>query len=395
MDTRSTLDEALQAARPAIVDAWFRALAPTSFSPRPARAVRARLNELANLVLESVLSEPPRPKAAAAVGQALIDLHYMSPRALESTLLIFGRDLLGRLPAESSVALQPTIVELLAAIASGFYAGGRDEILREQDEVRAALFVTRQKAEAADEARALAEATAKARSELLGRVAHDLRSPLTSIKGQADLMAQRIERDLPSADWLRSRINSIRNASDRMQGMIGELLDAARLEVGEELELDLRDTDAVDLVARVVQRMQATGRELHLELPDDPVVLHIDRARFERVLENLINNAVKYSPAEAQVDLAIYSNDGGQHTCITVRDRGYGIPADELSRVTTPFYRASTARGIPGVGLGLSGVKAIVEQHGGKLDIASVVGEGTEVTICLPSPPSQPEATGS
>jgi signal transduction histidine kinase len=167
-----------------------------------------------------------------------------------------------------------------------------------------------------------------------------------------------------------------------MQVMIGELLDAARLHVGEELELNLQYVDVVDLVRRVVKHTETMGRTVRLEITDAASMATVDPARFERALENLVSNALKYSSDQSPID--VHVRQDVDTVIIKVRDRGFGIPADELPRVTTPFYRASTARAIPGIGLGLAGVKAIVEQHGGQLTIESVIGEGTSVTISLP-----------
>jgi signal transduction histidine kinase len=381
MDQRTVRDRLL-AHRSAAVDAWFRGVANTSFSPRPLAEIRARLNELTTLAIEALLDDPFPDTLAHSIGAAVADLHYLNPRALVGTVRALGHELTATLSEDEARALQPRLVEVLAAVAGGFYAASRAAILQEQDEVRAALFVTRQQAEAADEARAAAETMARARSEVLGHVVHDLRSPLTSIKGQAELIAQRAERESLPFEWLRSGVKSIRTASERMQAMLGELLDAARLQVGEELELNLEYVDVMELVRPVVQRTERMGRTVALDVHDEPGMAWVDPARFERALENLLSNAVKYSGYQTPIDVTVRHD--GDSVSIAVRDQGVGIPADELARVTTPFYRASTARAIPGIGLGLSGVKAIVRQHGGRLAIDSVNGEGTTVTISLP-----------
>jgi signal transduction histidine kinase len=373
----------LQANRQAVVDRWFHLIATTSFSPHPASEIRLQLDELTDRAIQTLVGLEFSEASATAIGSRLANLHYLSPRALAGTLEAFGNELLAGLPEFEARRLQPRLIELLGALASGYYAAARRLILEEQDAVRAALFVTRQQAEAAQEARAIAEASAQARSDLLARVAHDLRSPLTTIKGQADLIAQRLNRDIPPVDWLRSRLNSIRSADERMQKMIGELLDAARLQLGERLDLELAPIDVVELSRRVVHRMETGSVLVRLEADDEPLVMTVDRARIERVLENLLSNAIKYSLDFTPVDIVVRRIDAGVR--FRVQDRGVGIPADELPLVTRPFYRASTARAIPGVGLGLAGVKAIVEQHGGEVHIESVVGEGTQVTLTLPA----------
>jgi signal transduction histidine kinase len=376
-----TLRNRLLAHRSALVEAWFQGIARTSFSPRPLAEVRARLDQLFGDTVEVLVSEPFEAASARSVGVALADLHYLNATAAAATVRTLGHHLTLDLLPDDIVMLQPRLVDVLAEIVGGFYAASRDAILQEQDEMRSALFVTRQQAEAANEARLLAETTVRARSELLGHVAHDLRSPLTSIKGQADLLAHRLQRDLPTADWLHARVKSISASADRMQGMISELLDAARLEAGEELELRLRRVAIQQLVREVVQR-ELGGRAVWLDFVEDPVYATVDIARFERVLQNLLSNAVKFSPPEGSIE--VHVRGGDSTVLLEVRDYGMGIPAEELPRITTPFYRASTAGGVPGTGLGLAGVKAIVEQHRGTLVINSVEGEGTSVLIRLP-----------
>ena len=380
---QSFLRDRLYARRAAIANTWFVSIVNTSFTPRPLGEVRTRLDQLTAEVIDALLAEPLPRASAQAIGAALAELHYLSAQALEGSLRALGTELTSVLSDTELRRMQPPLVELLATIASGFYAAGRNAILEEQDAVRAALFVTRKQAEAADEARAIAEASARARSDLLGRVAHDLRSPLTTIKGQADLMERRLEREQPTPEWLRLRLSYVRAASERMQGMIGELLDAARLEIGEQLELDLTELDLEDLARRVIQRADSSGRTIRLQADAHPILANVDGPRVERVLENLLSNAIKYSSPPAPIDVSLACGPG----CVTlvVTDTGCGIPAPELARVTTPFYRASTARGVPGTGLGLAGVKAIVEQHGGKLDIESTVNQGTRVMITFPT----------
>jgi len=119
------------------------------------------------------------------------------------------------------------------------------------------------------------------------------------------------------------------------------------------------------------------------------VLVEGDRVRLSRVLQNVIGNAVKYSPAATVVSVEV--RDGTDAVRIVVRDRGVGIPADELPHVFTRFYRASTARGIDGTGIGLAGAKAIIEQHGGHISLESVVGEGATVTMTLPRVVAAPE----
>lgn len=378
----SALRNQLAANQDALVDSWFRGIVTSSFTPRPLAEVRARLTQLASDAVDVLVEDTFQPPTARAIGVALAELHYLNATAAAVTVRTLGSHLTRNLSPEDARSLQPRMLDLLAEVVAGFYAASRDAILKEQDEIRDALFVTRQQAEAAHEARVLAEASARARSELLGHVAHDLRSPLTNIKGQADLLAQRLQRETPAVEWIQARVKSICTSADRMHTMIGELLDASRLEAGEQLELSLRRVQVQPLIGDLVER-ESAGRPLRLNLAKDPIYVNVDVARFERVLQNLLSNALKFSPNDAPIDLGVRAEGGT--VLLEVRDYGRGIPADELPRIATPFYRASTAGGVPGTGLGLAGVKAIVEQHQGTLAIESVEGEGTSVVIRLPS----------
>ena len=243
---------------------------------------------------------------------------------------------------------------------------------------------TRHRAEVAEVARATAEAAVSMRNEVLRTVAHDLRSPLTSILGRADLLQMRLERGVPPLDWLRTQATALHDAAVRMDDMVEEIMDVVRLDMGQPLALRVGPVDVGALVQGVVRTL-VTGstREASLAIDAPPdLVVEGDRARLERVVQNLIGNALKYSPVESPIEVQVRA--GEQEVTIHVRDHGVGIPADELSRLFTPYYRASTSRGIPGTGLGLAGAKSIVEQHGGQIGIDSRMGEGTTATVVLP-----------
>jgi signal transduction histidine kinase len=118
-----------------------------------------------------------------------------------------------------------------------------------------------------------------------------------------------------------------------------------------------------------------------VEAPVGAVVMG-DRARLERVMHNVVGNAIKYSAGRTPVRAEVSQDDAW--VTVTVRDRGVGIPADDVPHVFTLFYRAATAVGVPGRGIGLASARTIVEQHGGQITLQSTVGEGTTVAINLP-----------
>ena len=165
------------------------------------------------------------------------------------------------------------------------------------------------------------------------------------------------------------------------------LLDLSRIDAGI-FPLDMRDGDLRDPIQAVVQAMSedAVARQLELtsSVPSEPILLRFDRERIIQLLTNLVGNALKFTPRGGAVSVRLTEDAHG--ATIEVRDSGPGIPPDELPRIFDRFYRGTNtgeARA-SGSGLGLAIVRSIVDMHGGEIDVASVVGEGTEFRISLP-----------
>lgn len=384
--SRRRLLSMLQARRAEIADQWYEAIARTSFTPRPATDVRAALNALADRAITVLLDEDFVPQQARSIGAALADLHFIHPDALERTLEVLAAQLPAALSPRQRGALRPRLGALLGAVAAGYFAQSRAMILEEQDQILRALLVARRQADEAEQARAVAEATVRGRNDALSAAAHDLRTPLTSILGQADLMRAHLSHaSLPPADWLRARVESVRSGALRMAVMVEELLDVARLQMGHALELQMETVDVGAVVREVAQAWQERAERDSVRLfVDAPagLVVPADRIRLQRVVENIVGNAIKYSPLSTPVQVTVRRQD--DTVAITVQDQGVGIPAEELPLLFTPFYRASTSQGTPGIGLGLAGAKTIVNQHGGQITIESSVGVGTMVAVTLP-----------
>jgi signal transduction histidine kinase/ligand-binding sensor domain-containing protein len=230
-----------------------------------------------------------------------------------------------------------------------------------------------------------AEAAVRVRNDVLGAVAHDLRTPLTSIIGHADLLQLRLEgSDLPPRDWLLSEAGALRRVAHRMASMVEEIMDVVRLQMGQSLVMQPEPVDVTALLHAVVGALEVgvgRGATLHVEAPPD-LFVQGDRARLERLIQNLVVNAIKYSPAGTPIDVS--ASPSADRVIVRVADSGVGIPAAEVPQLFTPFYRASTSRGIPGTGLGLASARAIVEQHGGQITVQSEEGRGTTVTVSLP-----------
>src|SRR5581483_8081999 len=175
----------------------------------------------------------------------------------------------------------------------------------------------------------------------------------------------------------------------QMAALVDELLDLARLQVGRSLELERHSTDLVALVARVVADCQetTTAHELRFESAVPRLEGLWDGARLERVVGNLLANAIKYSPAGGVVVVQTreVAAADARWAELQVQDHGMGIPRDELPRIFDRFYRGSRVVGqIRGSGIGLAAVRQIVEQHGGTVVVESAEGAGAVFTVCLP-----------
>jgi signal transduction histidine kinase len=231
-----------------------------------------------------------------------------------------------------------------------------------------------------------AEGAVQVRDDYLSAASHDLRTPLTSIMGHAELLLGRLDHDEGLApEFARLHLAALLQATQRMRTMVGEITEATHLQSGQTLALDLASVDLGEMVQTVVHDVAETNPACALA----PVVCVAtdvrvpgDRPRLERVVQNIVENAMKYSRDAVPVHVEVEQQD--QRAVLTVRDHGVGIPADELAHIFTPFYRASTAKGISGTGLGLAGTKSVVKQHGGQISLESAVGWGTSVTVCLP-----------
>lgn len=242
---------------------------------------------------------------------------------------------------------------------------------------------------AEQEARERAEEAVRLRDTVLALTSHDLRSPLTAISGHAGIIQQRLEHGKPvDPAWLQDQMTHMSRAARRMGRTIEDLLDIACVQMGESLPLDSEEVDIGALVREAIGEAVALPDTppVCLAAADEALLIRGDRLRLVRVLHNLLSNALKYSPQKTPVDVIVRRE--GEAALIAVCDQGVGIPPEELPHICTRFFRASTAAGIRGTGIGLAGSKAIIEQHGGTLLLESVVGAGTTVSFRLPLVPA-------
>jgi PAS domain S-box-containing protein len=236
------------------------------------------------------------------------------------------------------------------------------------------------------------------KDEFLAAVSHDLKTPATIIKGRANLLQRVLARtklgsggdriDDASAEQFVDGLQAIDESTAQLVRLVDELLDLTRLRMGKTFDLDLGPVDIVKTTRRLATEYQniSPRHVITVESADGRLVGDWDEARIERVVANLISNAVKYSPRGGAivVSTAHEERDGQEWARLVVRDSGLGIPHDELKRVFEPYYRGTNVRSISGTGVGLASSRHIVEQHGGEITVDSTAGKSTTVTVRLP-----------
>jgi signal transduction histidine kinase len=219
-------------------------------------------------------------------------------------------------------------------------------------------------------------------SVFLAGVAHDLRNPLSPLKLAAATIGG--EGPLPPEDRVRATLDIVRRQVDRLDRMVGDLLDTSRIEAGQ-LELQLKECDA-GLLAREVFELFQTASSRHrfeLRVPESAVPLRCDAFRIEQVLNNIVSNAIKYSPGGGTVRIGVTTD--ATAAIFDISDEGLGIKPEDIPSIFQPFRRVGNAdHKIPGIGLGLSVARHIVEAHGGHIDVKSRAGAGTVFFVRVP-----------
>ena len=222
------------------------------------------------------------------------------------------------------------------------------------------------------------------RRDFVANVSHELRTPLTSIAGYADILA----RDAPDPSTAARFLDVIRTNATRMQHLVDDLLDLARLESGT-WRPDVQRVDAAEVVrsawSPAAERAEAAGITFSLQVAED-AGLYADADALRQILTNLFDNALRHTPGGGRIQVEMTAVDEG--TAVSVSDTGSGIAAEHLPRVFERFYRADPARSRSqgGTGLGLSIVKHLVESHGARIDLTSALGRGTTVRMVFPHP---------
>jgi len=224
-----------------------------------------------------------------------------------------------------------------------------------------------------------------AKSEFVSVVAHELRTPMTSIRGYADMLAKGMVGPLtPDQEKF---IHTIRRNAKHMQVLVSDLQDVSRIESGR-LRLQMKPTllaDALESARQATQaQIKARSQQLTIEVPEDLPLVHADPARLEQILINLLSNAYKYTPAGGHIHVQAWLE--GAHVHCAVSDTGIGISEKDQAHLFTKFFRSddSAVRDIAGTGLGLCIVKSLAELQGGEVEVESLPGEGTTCTFTMP-----------
>lgn len=241
----------------------------------------------------------------------------------------------------------------------------------------AALGVERVRLVAEAERAAALQEAHRVKDAVLASVSHDLRTPLTTIKGLAHEIAQ-------SGD---DRAEVIEEEADRLNTFVAQMLDLSRIAVGSAVR-DVQANEAEDLLGAAAQQVagRLRGRELRINVSSDEPLLfgRFDFAQTLRALVNLIENAAKYSPPSAAIELSVQRE--GPWLTFSVADRGPGVPAGERDRIFEPFYRRLTTEpDVGGVGLGLSIARGIAEAQGGSVSVADRLGGGSVFSLRVPA----------
>ncbi len=256
------------------------------------------------------------------------------------------------------------------------------------------------------EARLTAERALQARDVFLSIAAHELKTPLTSLKASAQVLTLKLQKgDAEYPEWLTNGLRIVDQQSARLARLIEQLLDVSRLDQNKQ-SVERRETDLAELVERLVAAFQMRTHQHTLALTaDSPLIANIDPDAIEQVMSNLLDNAIKYSPDGGQIDIEARKSADG-YALLSVRDRGLGIPPEKQADIFERFYQAHADDHRSGLGLGLYISKQIVQLHGGNIAVEYPPDRGTRFIVRLPvnaqasqpqgeATPSPPQAHGS
>ena len=320
---------------------------------------------------------------ADALLVAEADSRYVDANPAAERLLGYTRDELRRLRVADVMTLSPAATEAMFAAFTRTGAWRGEIELRRKDgaivpvEGQATAVPTPAGTVYVSALRDISERRGLERQqqEFLAMVTHDLKAPLTAIRGQAQLMRRR-------GAYREAAVTVIDAQAARMTRLIDDLLDAARLATDQQLTLERAPVDLAEVARAAVADAPADDHPIALALPETPVMVVGDRDRLLQVLDNLLSNAVKYSPPGGAVMVTVERR--GDQAWVEARDQGVGIAPEALPRLFERFYRAENTLDSPGLGLGLAICKGLIEAHGGRIGVESAPGAGSAFWFTLP-----------
>jgi signal transduction histidine kinase len=235
-------------------------------------------------------------------------------------------------------------------------------------------------------AAALEQGRRMAAEELVTLIAHDLRNHLAPIRGRLDLLHRQAAR--ASQSWMLRDTAQLRNAVDRLNRLISELLDIARIDHGL-FEVTPEPIDLIALVADAVEGMEVPGTRIEVRAPSELRIV-ADPTRLRQAVANLLANAVQHAPPGTTVHVRVeHAESATQPTAlVAITDHGPGIDPTLLPRVFERFARSSNSNGL---GIGLFVARRIAEAHGGRLDVTSSAPDGTQFRLLMPAQPAPPD----
>ncbi len=226
------------------------------------------------------------------------------------------------------------------------------------------------------------------RETFIDSLAHDLRNPLATIQGQAQLLRRRADRGVLEPESLDRGMTIVESEARQMGLLIQAMVETARLRADQDVPVAITRIDLATVGEGLIDayRASSTRHAFAFDLRRRATVMG-DDIRLRRMLDNLLSNAIKYSPAGGPITITVDTatdDEGGEWGTIAVTDQGIGIPPQDRSRLFERFHRGSNVGMIAGNGIGLAGVRQLADQQGGRIDVQSRLGHGTTVTICLP-----------
>jgi signal transduction histidine kinase len=325
-------------------------------------------------------------------GPMMISLYYSFFIYLIDLSIIAGKSDLGGFPAYISVAVAAVIFAEVAFIIA--FVRQQREIRRNSETLRRQIqektrYISEINKDLVETNKKLKEGE-EARKNVLSNVSHDLRTPITAIRGYSELMLTAEGMD---EDQKRTYLTNIVRRSEQMERIVSDIVELTRMEASdaEFMFTDLSVCEMLDeLVTMYSLDLEGTGKHLSIDIPeDDLLIVKADPKKFSRVFENLISNSINYTHDEAEIVVKAWRTGKDlpvteQKVHISVKDNGVGIPPDEQSRIFDRFYRArNSGINIKGTGLGLAIVKLICDRHNADIRVTSDIGKGTEFEVIM------------